>query len=86
MLDRLLFDHPKDIGETYPEHAGHAFTIGFKLIAAGCACLIHALLPALFVRTASNTVNGIVALMNSRTDAAAETNVSSTPTALSQAS
>ena len=85
MLDRLLFDHPKDIGETYPEHAGHAFTIGFKLIAAGCACLVHALLPALFVRTASNTVNGIVALMNSRTEPA-EKGISSAPTTLTQVS
>jgi len=67
MLDKLLMDHPRDIGETYGEHAGHALYIGVRLLGAGAACLVHALLPGLFVRTASGAVEDIQSLMTSRT-------------------
>lgn len=63
MLDKLLLEHPRDIGESYGEHAGHALSIGLKLIGAGCACLVHALLPGLFLRTATTTVADIQSLM-----------------------
>lgn len=66
MLDKLFFEHPEDIGESYAEHAGHALAIGFRLLLAGCACLVHALLPGLFIRTASNTVDHINELMAQR--------------------
>jgi hypothetical protein len=68
-LDKLILDHPRDIGETYTEHASHALTIGGKMLCSGIACLVHALLPGLFVRTASRTVEDIQALMESRTQA-----------------
>ena len=67
MLDRLLMAHPRDIGETYGEHAGHAVYIGLKMLGAGFACLVHALLPGLFVRTASDAVEDIQNLMTKRT-------------------
>ena len=67
MLDKLLMEHPRDIGETYGEHAGHALYIGTKLLGAGMACLIHAALPGLFVRTASNAVGDVQDLMTKRT-------------------
>jgi len=70
MYHRLFQAHPDDIGESYGEHAGHAAVIGIRMLAAGLACLIHALIPGLFVRTASNTVHGIVALMRARETAA----------------
>ena len=72
MLDKLLFEHPRDIGETYSGHAGHAFYIGSRLIVSGFACLIHGLLPGTFVRTASNTLESINQLMASRKAAAPE--------------
>ena len=65
-LDRLLMAHPRDIGESYGEHAGHACYIGMRMIGAGIACLVHALLPGLFVRTASRTVDDIQGLMTRR--------------------
>jgi hypothetical protein len=70
MLDRLLMAHPRDIGETYGEHAGHAVCIGLKMLGAGLACLVHALLPGLFVRTASDAVEDIQSLMETRTQQA----------------
>jgi hypothetical protein len=54
---RLLTAHPASIGESYAEHLGHATGAGMRLIVAGIACLIHALLPFLFVDTASRTIN-----------------------------
>ncbi len=67
MLDKLLFAHPREIGETYTRHAGHALVIGSRMILAGLACLVHALLPGLFVRTATRTVEDVQTLMASRT-------------------
>ncbi|HEY5644554.1 MAG TPA: DUF6356 family protein [Pseudomonadales bacterium] len=65
-LDKLLMAHPRDIGESYGEHAGHAAYIGTRMIGAGFACLVHALLPGLFVRTASRTVTDIQGMMTAR--------------------
>jgi hypothetical protein len=67
MLDKLLMEHPRDIGESYGEHAGHALYIGARMLAAGFACLVHAVLPGLFVRTASEAVEDIQDLMTKRT-------------------
>ncbi len=66
MLDKLLMKHPRDIGESYGEHAGHALYIGLRMLGGGFACLVHALLPGLFVRTASEAVDDIQVLMNKR--------------------
>ena len=70
MLDKLLMEHPRDIGETYGEHAGHALYIGLRLLGGGLACLVHALLPGLFVRAASEAVDDIQSLMSKRTSQA----------------
>ena len=66
MLRRLLLEHPEQIGETYTEHANHALRIGIRMIAAGVACLIHAVLPGLCARTASRTIKEITDLMQTR--------------------
>ncbi len=66
MLDKLFFEHPRDIGESYGEHAGHALDIGGRLLLAGFACLVHALVPGLLIRRASNTVDYINELMAQR--------------------
>ena len=68
MLRKLLFEHPQEIGETYAQHASCALWIGLRLIAAGLACLVHALLPGLCVRTASEAVDDITKLMGTRAD------------------
>lgn len=49
-------EHPASVGETYGEHLRAASGFGFCLIASGIACLIHGLIPALFTRTGSQTV------------------------------
>jgi len=48
--------HLAAAGESYIEHWRFATTVGLMAIAAGIACLIHALVPALCTRTASRTI------------------------------
>ncbi|KTC68745.1 hypothetical protein Lbir_2278 [Legionella birminghamensis] len=49
--------HLKEIDESYTEHFLFAQCLGFKLIFAGFACLIHAIIPDLFVNTGSKTID-----------------------------
>jgi len=52
----FLTRHPASVGETYRQHFASASGFGLRLLAAGCACLVHALLPFLLERTASRIV------------------------------
>lgn len=56
MFDRLFLDHPRSVGESYLEHQRHAFGFGVALLAAGLACLVHAVVPGLCVRTGSEAI------------------------------
>ena len=55
-VSRLFTDHPASVGETYGEHLLQASHFGTRMILAGLACLVHGLLPFLFVRTGSTTI------------------------------
>jgi len=55
--------HPASVGETYGQHMAMAGSFGFRLIAVGAACLIHAALPFLFEKTASRMVERLHAEM-----------------------
>lgn len=56
MFDRLFIDHPRSVGESYLEHQRHAFGFGVALLGAALACLVHAIVPGLFVRTGSEAI------------------------------
>lgn len=56
MFTRLFLEHPRSVGESYLEHQRHALGFGLSLFLAALACLVHALVPALFVRTGSTAV------------------------------
>lgn len=49
-------EHPASVDESYAEHAGFAASFGLVLIVAGCAAMVHALLPFACRTTASDTV------------------------------
>ena len=66
MLHRWFAAHPRSVGETYAEHFGIAVRFGLALVSAGIACLLHALVPALFERTGSRTVKRLYAEMTAR--------------------
>ncbi|MCB1683187.1 MAG: DUF6356 family protein [Pseudomonadales bacterium] len=70
MIETLFRQHLHDIDESYTQHAGHAFHIGLRLIGSGIACLVHGLLPGLFMKTASNTLADIGQLMVRRRELA----------------
>jgi len=57
MLNRLFRDHPRAVGESYGEHLFAASGFGISMMLAGLACVIHAIIPALFVTTASRVVD-----------------------------
>jgi hypothetical protein len=56
MFAKLFRDHPAEVGESYAEHFAAAGGFGLKMIVGGVACVIHALVPGLFVTTGSGTV------------------------------
>ena len=62
MLDRarsLFTDHPHSVNEDYFEHMRTASGFGFAMLRGGLACLVHALLPFLCMRTGSETIRAL---------------------------
>ncbi|MFL0672817.1 MAG: DUF6356 family protein [Erythrobacter sp.] len=66
MITKLFTEHPRAIGETYTQHARTAFSFGWRMTAGGLACMVHAVVPGLFVKTASGTVVQLDAEMRGR--------------------
>ena len=56
MFERLFLANPHSVGESYAAHFRAASAFAGLLLLAAVACLIHAVFPALFERTASGTV------------------------------
>ncbi|MEQ8585271.1 MAG: DUF6356 family protein [Thalassobaculaceae bacterium] len=52
----LFTEHPRSVGETYLEHMGVAASFGGRLLVAGLACMVHAVLPFLFTKTGSQAI------------------------------
>ena len=59
MFRRLFLEHPSSVGESYGQHANFAFTLGLRMVWAGMACILHGLLPFLFVKTGSSCIKEI---------------------------
>lgn len=59
-------EHPHAVGETYTQHMAMAAWFGVRLIAAGLACLVHAVFPFLCVTTGSARVRALFAEMTQR--------------------
>ncbi len=55
-LIRAFTGHPASVGESYAEHLFRAAYFGTRMVFAGIACLVHGLLPFLFVRTGSRAI------------------------------
>jgi len=72
-LSDAFTSHPASVGETYTEHMAVAASFGGTMILAGLACLVHAVLPFLFVRTGSAAITQLherMVLHRRRTSAA----------------
>jgi hypothetical protein len=55
-LIRAFTEHPASVGESYTEHLFRAMYFGMRMVFAGVACLLHGVLPFLFVRTGSRAI------------------------------
>ncbi len=69
-LFRVLTEHPASVGETYFGHLRQATTFGLRMAFAGIACILHGLLPFLFVTTGSDAVKSLDAEMSARRERA----------------
>ncbi|HEX8621194.1 MAG TPA: DUF6356 family protein [Allosphingosinicella sp.] len=68
MADNPFTRHPREVGESYPEHFAVAASFGLKMIGGGLACLVHAVFPFLCERTGSETVRSLNASLCKRAD------------------
>lgn len=59
MIDRIFFAHPRSVSESYGEHLMVAGGFGLTMIGAGLACMIHAIVPAMFVKTGSGVIENL---------------------------
>jgi hypothetical protein len=55
-LIRAFTEHPRSVGESYAEHLFRALYFGLRMMFAGLACVVHGVLPFLFVRTGSRAI------------------------------
>ena len=74
MFGRLFQEHPKRLGMSWAEHGAGAVVIGARMVGAGLACIVHAIVPALFTETAGRTVKSLHDHMVSRKAGAANPN------------
>ena len=56
MIARLFLHHPRQVDESYLEHAIFAGRIALRMLGAATAAFVHALIPAMFEKTASRIV------------------------------
>ncbi|NQV79340.1 MAG: hypothetical protein HQ495_02250 [Alphaproteobacteria bacterium] len=56
MLKDAFTAHPASVNERYGEHLVTATGFGASMILGGLACLVHGLLPFLFVTTGSRAI------------------------------
>jgi hypothetical protein len=77
----LFSEHPESVGETYGEHLVRAWWFGGRMVVAGLGCMLHALLPFIFVHTGSEAIDELHARMQATRRRAA---VSQPPVGASQ--
>ena len=75
MLNKLFREHPAEVGESYGEHFRAAGGFGIKMIGGGIACVVHAIVPGLFITTGSGTVNRLYQQMVAKRAAKREANI-----------
>ena len=66
IITRIFVDHPRSVDETYFEHMAFAGRFAARLLLAGGAALVHALIPCLFEKTASRMIGEMHAHLTRR--------------------
>jgi hypothetical protein len=67
-MKKLFTDHPASVGENYFEHLFAAARFSGGLLIAALACLVHAVLPFIFVKTSSIRVTALYQHMVTQRD------------------
>ncbi|WP_136163673.1 DUF6356 family protein [Sphingomonas flavalba] len=75
MFNALFRNHPAEVGESYSEHLAAATGFGAKMVAGGLACMVHAVIPGLFVTTGSGTVRRLYEAMVAKRGAKRRANI-----------
>ena len=58
--------HPSEVDESYGQHFASAGAFGLQMLGGALAALVHAVLPFLFVNTASRTMDKLHRRMSRR--------------------
>ena len=66
MISKVFLDHPASVEEDYFEHMAFAGKFARSLFLAGAAALIHAIIPCLFEKTASNLIRSMYVRIENR--------------------
>ena len=66
MITRVFLSHPRQVDETYLQHAAFAGRFSGKLFLASCAAAVHAVIPCLFEKTASRMIAEMYAKTHNR--------------------
>ncbi|MCJ8308937.1 MAG: hypothetical protein HRU27_10605 [Rhizobiaceae bacterium] len=66
MINKVFFDHPASVEENYFEHMIFAGRFALLLLGAAGAALVHAIIPCLFEKTASNLIRKMHARIHNR--------------------
>ena len=84
-LQRLFTEHPESVDETYVEHMVRASCFGGRMVVAGLACMVHALLPFIFVHSGSEAIDELHARMQATRRRAAASKPPVSPSQLASA-
>lgn len=66
MITKVFLDHPASVEEDYFEHMAFAGRFAGTLFLAAGAALVHAIIPCLFEKTASNLIRKMYARIENR--------------------
>ena len=66
MLRKLFIDHPESVDESYGEHMLFALRFSGLLFLAALAALVHAIVPGLCKKTASQLIRKMYARIEFR--------------------
>jgi len=66
VMNKILFEHPSSVNEGYFEHMRFASSFGFGLFIAGSAAILHAIIPCLCEKTASNKIKELYSKIENR--------------------
>ena len=66
VMNKILFEHPASVDEGCFEHMRFACNFAFGLFIAGGAAVVHAVIPCLCEKTASNKITELYRKIENR--------------------